>query len=279
MKSFLQKMYICLFEPRKMGLFFGEKLYKSFLHILLLSLIVVLPVTLTLSVSKEISNPSYKLIQEYLVEKSMDTDLQISDGVLSGTKGIAFLIEEGIICINPLNEEVDFDSEYDIFHIIEFNDVGMKVSFLGNIYYQKTYTELGCNELDFVKIEEADYLELDKFVSLVNVGFNNIKVEWVVINTVICLIDVLITVLFSALILAVIVKFINPMIGFRFRFKGALDAQMISLLCMFLMMLFKVEFFRFVGVILSSVYLFKAMLVIVRIEVKKNLFNDKSEGE
>ena len=279
MKKFFQKMYICLFEPRKMGLFFGEKLSKSFIHILLLSLIVVLPLTITLSTSKEISNSSYKEIQKYLIEKSFNTDLQISEGTLSGTKGVAFLIEEAIIFINPTNEPLEMDSEYDIFPIIEFKNSGLEVSFFNKICFQKSYIELGCNEIDFTKIEEANYLELDKFVSLVNVGFNNMKGLWITINSLIYLVDVLVTVLFSALMLAVIVKFINPMISFRFRFKGALDAQIISLLFMLLMMLFKAEFFRYVGIILSAIYLFRAMLVIVRIEVKKNVFSDKDDKE
>ena len=279
MKKFFQKMYICLFEPRKMGLFFGEKLSKSFLHILLLSLIVVLPLTITLSTSKEISNSSYREIQKYLMEESFNTDLKILDGVLSGTKGMAFLIEEAIVFINPANEPLEVDSEYDIFPIIEFTNSGLEVSYFNKMYFQKSYIDLGCGEIDFMKIEETDYLELDKFVSLVNAGFNNMKGQWITINSLIYLVDVLVTVIFSALMLAVMVKFINPMISFRFRFKGALDAQIISLLFMLLMMLFEIEVFRYIGISLSAVYLFRAMLVIVRVEVKKNIFSDKEDKE
>ena len=105
------------------------------------------------------------------------------------------------------------------------------------------------------------------------------KGQFVAINSFILYIDVLVTVLFSALILAVIVKFINPFIGFRFRFKGALDAQFISLLCLLLMILFQTEVFRYIGITLSVIYLFRAMLTIVRIEVKKNFFKDKEEEE
>ena len=277
MKKFIQKIYICLFEPRKMGLFFGEKLSKSFLHILLLSLIVVLPLTISLAVSNEISNDSYRNVEKYLVEYSNNTDLKITNGILGGTKGVAFLIDEAIVFINPLNENLEVDAEYSMYHVIEFTNSGIEVSFFEKTYYQKSYLELGCAELDFMKIEEADYIELDKFIQLVNVGFQNIRGQWITINSLIYLIDVYVTVIISALILAVIVKFINPMIGFRFRFKGALDAQMISLLCMFLMMLFKSEIFRFAGIVLSAIYLFKAMLTIVRIEVKKSAFsnNDK----
>ena len=279
MKHFIQKIYICLFEPRKMGLFFGEKIIKSLLHILLCALIVVLPFSISLIINNGVSNSSYRQLQQYLIEESFNTDLQISNGTLSGTQGVAFLIEEAIVFINPLNEKLEVDSEYDIYHIIELNSTGLNVSWLGRTNYTSTYIELGYNNIDFRKIEEADYIELDKLLSLINVGFASMKGQYVAINSAILYIDVIITVLFSALMLALIVRFINPFIGFKFRFKGALDAQFISLLFMLLMMLFQSEVFRYIGIVLSAVYLFRAMLAIIRIEVKKNTFKDKEEGE
>ena len=166
------------------------------------------------------------------IKNVYNTDLQISNGTLSGTQGVAFLIEEAIVFINPLNEKLEVDSEYDIYHIIELNSTGLNVSWLGRTNYTSTYIELGYNNIDFRKIEEADYIELDKLLSLINVGFASMKGQYVAINSAILYIDVIITVLFSALMLALIVRFINPFIGFKFRFKGALDAQFISLLFM-----------------------------------------------
>lgn len=279
MKSFFQKIYICLFEPRKMGLFFGEKIFKSIIHILLFSLVVVLPYTLSLLVNNEISNKSYRSLEQYLMEESVNTDLQLTNGNLIGTQGVAFLINEAIIFINPLDESLEVDSEYELYHVIELDSTGLNVSLFDKTIYSKNYVDLGAGDIDFRKIEEADYIELDKLALLVNIGFINMKASYAVINSLMLYIDVIITVLFSALILAFIIKFINPFIGFKFRFKGALDAQFISLLCLFLMILFQSEVFRYAGIVLSSVYLFKAMLAIVRIEVKKNTFKDKEEEE
>jgi Na+/H+ antiporter NhaD/arsenite permease-like protein len=75
------------------------------------------------------------------------------------------------------------------------------------------------------------------------------------------------------------VKFVNPIIGFKFRFKGALDAQVISLLCLFLMILFKLEFIRYIGILLSAIYLFLAMMTIVRIEIQRKAFHDKGKED
>ena len=262
-----------------MGLFFGEKTFKSIIHILLFSLIVILPFTLSLLVNNEISNKSYRSIEQYLMEESVNTDLQITNGNLNGTKGVAFLIEEAILFINPLDEQLEVDSEYELYHVIELNHTGLNVSLFDKSIYSKSYLDLGIGEIDFKKIEEADYIELDKLTSLINIGFLNMKAQFIAINSLMLYIDVIITVLFSALILAFIIKFINPFIGFKFRFKGALDAQFISLLCLFLMILFQSEVFRYAGIVLSFIYLFKAMLAIVRIEVKKNTFKDKEEEE
>jgi hypothetical protein len=262
-----------------MGLFFGEKIFKSIIHIFLFSLIVMLPFTLSLIVNNDISNKSYRSLEQYLMEESINTDLQITNGNLIGTKGVAFLIEEAIIFINPLDEPLEVDSEYELYHVIELNPTGLNVSLFDETIYSKSYVDLGVGEIDFRKIEEADYIELDKMVSLVNIGFVNMKAQFIMINSLMLYIDIIITALFSALILAFIIKFINPFIGFKLRFKGALDAQFISLLCLLLMILFQSEVFRYIGIVLSSIYLFKAMLSIVRIEVKKNAFKDKEEEE
>lgn len=284
MKRFIKKIYICLFEPRKMGLYFGEKLYKSFLHVLLLTLIAILPVSISLAIRDGISNSSYESIETYLMEDSVGLDLKLSNGVLTGTKNFTIITDEAVLYVNPTGQDLKLqdlklDIEYLTLHVIEMTKEGVEVSLLNNVSYKKTYEELGQTKIDFSKIAEADYIELDKFISIINTSFNSVKVSWVIINSLILLFDMYITILFSALILAFIVRIANPIIGFRFRFKGALDAQFISVLCLFLMILFKASFFRYIGIILSTIYLFRAMLAIVRIEVKRRMFDDKGEGE
>ena len=277
MRSFFSKMYICLFEPRKMGVFLGEKLFKSFIQLLLLAIIAITPIIVSLSFRDGISNSSRDEIENYLITKSLDTDLLIKDNTLTGSKGLAFLIDEAILFLNPKDEKLTIDAEYATYHIIEFNPKGVRVDFFNNQIFSKTYSELNVGEIDFSKIEGADYLELSKLIDIINVCFNNVKVGWVIENSIIALFDLYLTLIISALVLAFLVKMVNPMIGFKFRFKAALDAQVISLLCLFLMMLLKAEFIRYIGVILSAIYLFIAMISIIRIEVQKKEFNDKKK--
>ena len=278
MRSFINKMYICLFEPRKMGLFFGEKMYKSFLHVLLIAFIAVLPFTISLITQDEISNLSYDAIEEWIMEDSLNIDLSINNGVLSGEKSYALLTNEAIIYINPTGEKLNVEIDYVTYHVIEFNKDSVQVSFLDNVISSKTYLEAGISDLDFSKMEDADYVEFDKFISLINVAFNNVRVGWIIINSLLVLFDVYLTVILSALLLAVVIKIFNPLIGFRFRFKAALDAQYISLFFILLMLLFNADFLRYVGIVFSAIYVIRAMMAIIRVEFKKKIFSDK-DGE
>lgn len=279
MRSFIKKMYICLFEPRKMGLYFGERLLNSFIHVFLCALIAILPYTISLITVDEISNSSYNIIEEWIMENNVNTDLSIVDGRLTGEKKHAFYINEAILYINPKDEVLNITLEDAAFHVIEFDSEGIKVYFLNNAVYSKTYLELGVMDLNFERMENADYVEFDKFISLINVAFDNIRLSWILSNVVLILLDIYLTVLISALLLAFVVKIFNPIIGFRFRFKAALDSQHISLFFIFLMLLFNAEFFRYIGIVFSCIYLIKAMMAIIRIEFKKKMFTDKDEEE
>ena len=73
--KFFLKMYICLFEPRKIVFFIGEKLYKSFIQLFLLALIAISPFTISLIVKDGISDSSYNVLEEMLIEDVLESDL------------------------------------------------------------------------------------------------------------------------------------------------------------------------------------------------------------
>ena len=277
MGSFFKKMYIFLFEPRKIGVFLGEKIYKAVIRLLLLALVAITPLIITYSVKSEISNTSKNEISDFLMVEFDNTDYIIEDGLFSGTDWEGILIEECVIILNPNNLPISLSFEYMIYNIVEFSSIGMNVSFLNNTNYSKTYQELGVSQIDFRKIERADYIELDKFLNLVNIAFNEFKVLWTIENVVFNYLFVLFNVILTALILAFIIKMVNPIVTFKYRFKGALDCQVISLLSIFLTLLFNLEFIRFIGVVFSVIYLFIAMASIIRIEVKKSPFKNNEE--
>lgn len=279
MRSFFRKMYICLFEPRMIGVFLGEKLYKSFLQLLLLTLIAISPLIVQTSLKNEISNASFDAIETQLMVNIKNTDLTIKNNTFSGSDGVAFFIEEAIIFLNPTNKSLKLNFDEEMYHIIEFFSEGLKVTYFGNIVFSKTYDELGVEAIDFYKISRADYLELDKFINLVNIAFKEFKVIWTLENILFNFIFVYFNVILTALLLALIIRMVNPIIAFKYRLKGALDVQVISLLSILLTMLFDAEFIRYIGVIASVIYLFIAMVSIIRIEVQKSPFknNDKEE--
>ena len=66
MVNFIKKIYICLFEPRKIGMFLHEKIKVSILQLLLVSLIAILPYTISMVVTDEISNSSYKIVEKWI---------------------------------------------------------------------------------------------------------------------------------------------------------------------------------------------------------------------
>ena len=279
MKHFIQKMYICLFEPRKMGLFFGERLYKAFLHIFLCVLVAILPYSISLIVKDEVSNLSYDIIEEWIMENNVDVTLQLENGILSGNENYAYFINEGILFINPTDSVLNLTLDESTYHVIEFGSEEINVYFFESVVFSKTYVELGVTELDFKKMENADYIEFDKFIYLINIAFENMKTSWVISNTVLIIFDIYLTAIISALLLGFIIKIFNPIIGYRFRFKAALDAQIVSIFFIFLMLLFDAEILRYIGIVFSCIYLVKAMLAIIRIEIKKKVFSDKEREE
>lgn len=279
MRSFFKKMYIFLFEPRKIGVFLGEKMYKSILRLLLLALVAITPLIVSYAVKTEISSTSKNALAKFLMVEISETDFVIENGSFSGNDWEGVLIDECVIILNPNNMPISLSSEYMIYHIVEFSSNGMSVSLLNNTMYAKTYQDLGVDKIDFSKIEKADYIEFDKFLKLVNIAFNEFKVNWIIENTLFNYVFVIFNVFFTALVLAFIIKLVNPIVAFKYRFKGALDCQVISLLAILLMLLFNAEFIRFIGVILSVVYLFIAMASIIRIEVQKSPFRNNEKEE
>ena len=280
MNKFSKKVYICLFEPRKMGLYLGEKISRSILQLLLLCMIVISPLALKLLSQDEITTASREHVEDVLVENIDSNDAFIKDGQLTGSEGFAFVIDEGLVFINPNGESLELTSVEDVSsYIIEFNNQGVTVLFMNAVIHNKNYADFGEIEIDFSKIADADYEELGKFLKVLNLTFEMYHDGWVLTNMIFSYLELLVMVIFYAFIMSLLVKMVNPLITQRFRFKGALDAQFIFLVFMLFAVLFKASYLRYVGMLFACMYLFRAMSVIVRIEVKRALQNKKSGDE
>jgi hypothetical protein len=268
MKSFFRKIRICLFEPRKMGFYIGEKLHRSFLQLLLFSLIVITPLIVVVSIQDSISEKSYDLIADNLMRHD-DSTLSLSNGELTGGKSVAFHIEEGLIFINPLDQELKASNNEDYYPILELRSDRVIVSFLNIDLMNLTYSQLEAKDIDFTKIENKDYVELDKFIVLVNDVFNYMRPVWIAGNVLLNLIQVYAMAVASALVLAFFMSFINLNISFKYRLKISLDAQFINLVFMLLALLFNFEYITYLGLIFTAIYITKAFMAIVRIEVRR----------
>lgn len=269
MKNFLKKIYICLFSPKRICFFFGEKIYKSIIQLVLLSLIAITPFILTLSFNDRVSNSSYRHLENSLMENYNDINIKLQSGNLTGETGYAFLIDEAIVFINPNNEKLELNSvEYAPYHIIELKQDRVEVIFMNKVISSFTYSSYGIVDIDFTKInDDADYYEFDKFMAILNHALDSYQVGYIIGSSFTTLLDVFLTILLSSLILAVIVRIFNPLLPFAIRFKGALDSQVISVLCILLMLLFNFEPFRYIGMVLSAIYLIMTVIQAFKIEM------------
>ena len=131
------------------------------------------------------------------------------------------------------------------------------------------YSEFEDLEIDFNKIVSVEYLELKKFSDLVDYSFDQIHGRWVVLNVLDYLLSVIITVIICVFAMGIISKIFNSKIDFKFRLKGAIDAQFISVVFMFLMGLYEVRFLKTLGIIFAAIYLIRALMAVVKIEVRR----------
>lgn len=268
MSRFFNKLHICLVEPRKIGFFMPEKLWKSLIQLLLFSIIAISPVIIENVVNERVSESSKNYIQDVFMSKRIDNGLNLENGILTGDEGLAFVIEEAVIFINP-NKEVLENDEYAYLPVIELASDKVNVYYLDILLYSLEYEDIGVINLSFKKMCNVDYIEFERFMSIINESFNEGKGYWATANSLLALFETYFSLIISALLLTLFSSIINKMIGFKYRFKGALDSQFIYLVFVLLSYLFNIVYIQYVGMILSIIYLFKALMSVVMIKVEK----------
>lgn len=276
MKNFGRKINTCLFEPRKIGLFLGEKFIKVIFQLILLSTVAILPFTVNLLFHDEISSSSRGEINEQLIVKTQQTDMVISDGVLSGSGYKVIYLDEFIVVLNPDDKKLE-GFEFDTY-IMDFGRDEVRI-YLANICISEMkYIEFSNLNIDFSKIAEKDYIESDMFIKFINKNFSKFRSSWVISKSIIKLAEVLFSVLINAFIITLLSKAANPFLRNKYRFKVSLDAQIIFLVSILLDCLFATDYIHIIGTILSMIYLFRALKSIVPIPIKRNIDN-RNEGE
>ena len=171
MLKFFNKINICLTEPRKIVFFMPEKIWKSLLQLLIFAIIAISPVIIQSSVKDRVSDSSKTYIEEVFMAQKIDNGLKITGGVLSGDDGLAFAINEFLIFINPNQEELE-NNDYAYLPIMELTTDKVNVYCLDILLYSLTYEEIGVTNLSFEKICNVDYIEFEKFMTIVNESYD-----------------------------------------------------------------------------------------------------------
>ena len=275
MSRFWTKLHICLSEPRKLGFFMGEKKWKSLIQLFLFLVLALTPYLIRISVDNEISSSSKSYLETILMTEEIDAEITIKDGKLIGNDSVVIGIDEGIIFINPVNHTLD-NSDYEYLPVFELKESGVIVSLMGSVIKEISYEELGYLNIDFNQIFRTNYIEFNTFISLINDVYNSSRGYWNCLNYLILLVTSYLTLLFSAFVIALFGGSINKFVSFKFRFKGALDAQFISVVFILLAHLFSFIYLELIGMLLSIFYFIRGLMAIVRIEIRKV---DNKEGK
>lgn len=268
MSKFFIKLQICLTEPRKIGFFMGEKKWKTLFQLLILMLVALSPLFIKLSLKDGFSEESIDYIQESLMFNDIDADIVLRNGKLEGDNSILIGVNEAVVFINPNNQLLS-DKQYSNYTVFELGNDNVNVYIEEKVVYSATYEELEYLDIDFNKIMKSNYLEFNRFISLLNRMYQETNSYWVIFGFGSAFINSCFSLIICALLLALMSSVINPSIKFKYRFKGALDAQFIYILFLLFRYLFDVEILEYIGILFTSIYLFRALSSILRIEVRK----------
>ena len=277
MKNIGRKLNICLFEPRKIGLFLGEKMSKVIFQLILCCMIIVAPLALKLNYQTEISSNSRNEIKETLMIYPYSNNMKLKDGILTGTDGRGIFLDEFVVLLNP--EGTNYDIADLGTYVAVFGKTEVKIYFMGNVISSTKYEEYGELEIDFSKISAADYIEADKFIKVVDMTFAQFHTHWVITSYVAKVIEVIARVLINALILSLLAKFANPFLRYRYRFKASLDTQFIFVVFFLLDVLMLTNYMYLIGMFLSVIYLYRALRAIVPIPIKRPMPDNRKEDE
>jgi hypothetical protein len=274
MSKFWTKLRVCIAEPRKLGFFMGEKKWKSLVQLFLILILALTPYLIRLNINDVINISSEKYLKTVLMTEQIDYDIKIIDGKLVGNGCLSIATDECVVFINPLQQMLENDDNNYV-PVYEFREDGVLIRLSSGIIDEITYYELGCMNLDFNEIFDSNYIEFNAFISVINDVYRSTKIYTNIIYFLSVLISSYISLIFSAVIIALFGGMANKVVSYKFRFKGALDAQFISIVFIFLASLFDIIYLELVGIFFSIIYFIRGLMSIVRIEIRKV----KKEGQ
>lgn len=247
----IKKIQIVLFQPRFIGLFIKENIFKSLLMLFLTIIIAIIPGAITELRTQEIST-QFRTELLYNIEHSNIENAKIEDGVL-------LYEEQQIIGYTYFNViiggELSIDNMY--YYNLVFHETNLKF-YISNIeVYSIEYKELELNNIDFSLVNTTSATESNKYVYIFNQLYNDNKIIINTYNIVFYFFEVLAMIFIGALVMACFSLIFNNfgnIMPFKYRYKICLNCQYVYIVSIFLSFLYYASWMQLVGNFVMAIY-------------------------
>ena len=160
-----KKLFICLTQPGKIGLYIFQKIRFSILFLAIFLLIATIPYGILFVIhGGNLSNVTVENIERTFMSNGLDFELEINNGLLTGKEGIAAGTNELILFINPNKEENPYALYDSGVPLIEFKEDKIIGSISGLVVFEKTYLDVNLLDFDFNEIMNLNYLKFHELV-------------------------------------------------------------------------------------------------------------------
>lgn len=258
------KFKIVLFNPRFIGLYVKENIFKALITLVIAILVVLIPTYVELGVKDKVSSE----FQNFIIEVTANEKIKntyISNGVLYTENEYEFDAYYFNILIGKEVDITNIETMYTNKLLFDTDSIKFYIS---NVeFYSITYNELNLLNFDFSLIESYDISSVNQYVNIFNDLFNENKI---VISTTFAFVytfELIFVVFMSALTMTVISYIFsnknNNHMPFGFRYKNALNCQYIYLVFILLSSLYRVEALQFIGNFAMAFYVVIAMNSII----------------
>lgn len=263
----IRKLIHCLTSPRLIGLYINDSFLKIILEVSLLILIAMVPVGVQSITASGEHFVSHEVLQSKMMDIYIKDEYRLVDQTLSGTEKFSLNLDSVIYLFNPKNDvltskEIGLSVPY-LYELRE-NEINFYMS--GMLVKTMHYATFSMNEIDLRAAFAYDYLERGKLEVLLQEIQIETKGFWLSIELVALFFTFMVSIIITALFSTFFMWISNPQIGFKYRFRLAMNSSFITTLFILFGFLFGIPYLFSLGLGLQMLYSFRATTTIVRIE-------------
>lgn len=265
----LEKLKICLFQPRRIALYSTEKLIRGFFLIAMLSIVVTIPLSILLYNQSEFDSSFQDTVKNEFYNNTTESEITITNGILSTDNTLIIQTEFYDVVIWDSSEElVDISTGYPLIVFAEDQVIVCMATYVTVELLSVSYEELGLVDLDFSTMYNNDSEEINKFLTVLNSVYSELKPITDPLFTLSFFIQYIFYFLFNVLLYTAITFMVNPLVKFKMRFKICLDCQVVYAASILLCILYSASWIETIGLLVSGVYIFFALSSIVGVKIK-----------